>query len=249
MKVANQERIEKLYFELASESRLSILSEMNKQDYKMSEIARTLNLTVTEVFRQIQRLSEALLIQKKPDGTYGITEYGRLVLQLSASFEVIFKHRQYFSTHDLRKIPYQFLNRIGELNSAFLFTDTIENINIVEQLTREAEQYMWGGGPEQPLNIRPILGENIPKGATYKFLFPKRFISTRQLPSEMARAVEWRSMEDLPVNIILTEKGAGICFLLIGGKADYIGFGGRDPMFMNWVKDLFLYYWDKGKRI
>jgi predicted transcriptional regulator len=247
--VANQERIEKFYFELASESRLSILREINKQDRKMCEIARTLSLNATEVFRQLQRLSEALLIQKKPQSTFGITEYGRVVLQLSSSFEFIYKNRQYFATHDFSRLPYQFLNRIGELNSAFLLTDMIENINIIEQLTREAEQYMWGGGTEQPLNVRPILQENIPKGATYRFIFPKRFISTRQLPPEIARAVEWRSMEDLPFTIILTEKGAGICFNLVGGKADYVGFGGRDPMFMNWVKDLFLYYWDKGQRI
>ena len=26
------------------------------------------------------------------------------------------------------------------------------------------------------------------------------------------------------------------------------GFFGKDPAFLNWVRDLFLYYWDKGKR-
>ena len=245
----NNAEVYQLFFELASESRLSILQEITKQESKMSEIARKLNLTSTEAFRQLQRLSEALLIEKKPEGTYGVTEYGRIVLQLSSSFEFIFRNRQYFSTHDFHRLPYQFLNRIGELDPAFLLTDMIGNINIVEQLTREAEQYMWGGGTEQPLNIRPILRENIPKGATYRFLFPKRFISARQVPPEIDRAIEWRSMEDLPANIILTEKGAGICFLLAGGKADYVGFGGRDPMFANWVKDLFLYYWDKGQRV
>jgi predicted transcriptional regulator len=242
-----EDGIEKLFFELASGSRLNILREVNKQDRKMSEITRKLNLTTTEAFRQLHRLNEALLIQKKPDGTFGITEFGRFVLQLSASFEVVFKHRQYFATHDLRRLPYQFLNRIGELNSAFLLTDTMENINIIEQLTKKAEQYMWGGGPEQPLNLRPTLRENAKKGATYRFLFPKRFIASRKIP-ETSHAVEWRSMEDLPVTIILTEKGAGVCFPLIGGKPDYVGFGGRDPIFMNWVKDLFLFYWDKGQR-
>ena len=245
--MADQEGIEKLYYELASESRLSILREISKQDGKMRNIARKLNLSVTETFRQLQRLTEALLVQRKPEGTYGITEYGRIVLQLSSSFEFIFKNKAYFATHDLRWLPYKFLNRIGELNSAFLLTDTVANINTVLDLTREVGQYMWGGGPEQPLNIRPILLENIPKGATYRFIFPKRFIAARRLP-ETAGTVEWRSIEDLPVSIILTEKGAGICFPLVGGKVDYVGFGGRDPMFMNWVKDLFLYYWDKAKK-
>ncbi len=208
-------------------------------------LAKKLDLNTTETFRQLQRLKEALLIEKKPEGTYGITEYGRIVLQLSSSYEFIFKNKAYFVTHDFRWLPYQYLYRIGELNSAALFSDTVANINTVLDLTK-AGQYMWGGGPEQPLNLRPILLENISKGATYRFLFPKRFIAARK--PETAAAIEWRSVEDLPASIILTEKGAGICFPLVGGKVDYAGFGGQDPVFMNWVKDLFLYYWEKAQK-
>lgn len=125
----------------------------------------------------------------------------------------------------------------------------MENINLAERITREAEQYMWGGGAEQPLNIGPILMESIPKGVKYKFLFPQRFIQIRPLPPKMAGAIEWRSFEDLPVNIVLTEKEAGISFCLVGGKADYMGFAGKDPVFLGWVKDLFNYYWEKGKHV
>jgi hypothetical protein len=32
------------------------------------------------------------------------------------------------------------------------------------------------------------------------------------------------------------------------GRVDYAGFIGKDEIFLNWVKDLFLYYWGKGKR-
>lgn len=245
----NQDGIEKLYFELASESRLGILRELNKQDGRMKEIANKLNLTTTETFRQLQRLNDALLAQKQPVGSYAITEYGRFVLQVSSSFEFIFKHRQYFSTHDFRRLPYQFLNRIGELSQATLKTDTMENINTTERITREAEQYMWGGGAEQPLNIGSILEKSIPKGVKYKFLFPERFIPKQPLSPEKSGAIEWRSIEDIPVNFVMTEKEAGISFCLIGGRADYVGFIGKDPMFLNWVKDLFCYYWDKGKRV
>ena len=249
MGLEEQERIEKLYFELASESRLGILREINVAGGKMREIARKLDLTTTETFRQLQRLNEALLVHKQPDGNYAISEYGRFVLQLSSSFEFLYKHRQYFSTHDFRRLPYQFQNRIGELSSASLGTDTMENINLAERITREAEHYMWGGGVEQSLNISSILMESIPKGVKYKFLFPKRFINPRPLPPQMAGAIEWRSFEDLPVNIVLTEKEAGISFCLVGGKADYVGFAGKDTVFLGWVKDLFCYYWEKGKRV
>ena len=245
----NQERIERLYFELASESRLSILQEISKQDGKMREVARKLDLTTTETFRQFQRLTDALLVQKKPEGTYSITEYGLLVLQFSAFFDFIHKHRQYFSTHNIRRLPYQFLNRIGELSQADFSSDVMGNINAAERIAREAEKYYWGGAIEQPLDIRAALLENIPKGVTYKFLFPKRFIPKEPTMPGLAKVAEIRSMEDLPFNVVMNEKEAGISFQFTDGRVDYVSFVGKDPVFLSWVKDLFLYYWDKGNRL
>jgi predicted transcriptional regulator len=46
----------------------------------------------------------------------------------------------------------------------------------------------------------------------------------------------------------ITEKEAFLCFRFIEGRVDYAGFFGKDLAFLNWVKDLFLYYWNKGKR-
>ena len=69
--------LEKLFFELASESRLSILLELQGENLKMQEIARRLNVTPTEAFRQLERLSAARLVQRQPDGTFALSEYGK----------------------------------------------------------------------------------------------------------------------------------------------------------------------------
>jgi predicted transcriptional regulator len=69
------------------------------------------------------------------------------------------------------------------------------------------------------------------------------------IPSPSPRNVELRGLSDIPVTIGITEKEATVCFPLVGGRTDYAGFSGKDPSFLNWAKDLFLYYWDKGKRI
>ena len=53
----------------------------------------------------------------------------------------------------------------------------------------------------------------------------------------------------MPLSIVINENEAGVAFRLIGGRADYAGFTGRDTGFLDWVKDLFLYYWDKGPYI
>jgi predicted transcriptional regulator len=244
----NPAQIESLFFDLASESRLSILRELNEKNWKMNELARKLDLTTTETFRQLQRLVEDLLVQKQTDGTYSISLYGAIVLKLSPSLEFVFRHRDYFSTHDIRPLPYQFLNRISELSKAELGMDIMENINLSERITREAEEYMWGGGSEQPLNIGSIIGEKITKGVKFRFIFHEKFVPKKAPTLEMAQSVECRIMNDIPVNFVLTEKEAGISFNLVGGRADYAGFVSKDSIFVNWVKDLFLYYWEKGKR-
>lgn len=216
----------------------------------MQEIARRLDVTATEAFRQLQRLSEALLVQKQPEGTFAITQYGRLVLQLSSSLDFVFKHRDYFSTHDIMRFPYQFVNRIGELSQTNLITDTMESINKGERMFIEAEQYAWGlvehgRGPEL---MSPIMNERTRKGVKVKMLIPESLLPTAISPVK-APSYEVRGLSDIPAIMAVTEKEAAICFSLVGGRTDYAGFYGKNPMFLNWVKDLFLYYWDKGKRV
>jgi len=248
----NPTGIESLFFELASESRLGILRELNMKNWKMNDLARKLDLTTTETFRQLQRLNEALLVQKQIGGTYAITLYGKLVLQLSPSLELIFKHKEYFSTHDIGCLPYQFRNRIGELSGANLNMNVVENLNKVGQVVGEAEQYMWG--LREGLGIEsmfPIFEEQMRKGIKFRELLPESDLTTYRIGPEMGRSIESRVLppSDVQATFAVTEKEAIIFFPLVGGKTDFTGFVGKDPMFLNWVKDLFLYYWEKGKRM
>ena len=96
-----QEGVEKLFFELSSGNRLSILREVQREDLKTMEITRRLDLTGTEAFRQLHRLSDSNLVQRRPDGSYSITNYGRLVLHLSSAYELLYRHSEYFLTHDI----------------------------------------------------------------------------------------------------------------------------------------------------
>jgi len=245
----DEEGIERLFFELASDSRLSILKEISRQKGKMREISRKLNLSTTDTFRQLQRLSDALLIQKQNDGSYEVTQYGVFVLRFAKVLEFLFRHRKFLSEHDFSRLPNQFLDRIGDLSKAEFSPDTMASINVVQRIIREAEQYVWTGAVEQPLSIRPILVESIPRGVKYMFLFPKRYIAATLTFPGMERAVEWRAIEDIPANFVISEKEAGVSFCLHDGKTDYAGFFGKDPVFMNWVKDVFQYYWAKGTRV
>jgi predicted transcriptional regulator len=214
----------------------------------MQEIARRLDVTATEAFRQLERLSAALLVQKQPDGTFALAEYGKLALQLSSPLTFVNRHRFYFSTHAVMRLPSQFVNRLGELSQAELGLDTIENLNKSERAFMEAEEYSWGMAEGTiPEHMSPIMDERVKKGVKMRFIIPENRLPALASPTT-PKNVEGRGLPDLPAIVVLTEKMAGVCFRQIGGRMDYAGFFGNDPAFHNWVRDLFLYYWEKAKR-
>ncbi len=239
-KMGTREGIEQLFFELASESRIDILSELKNKSLKMNDLAKKLDLTTTETFRQLQRLSEAKLIQKQPEGTYNITEYAKLILELTSSLEFVFKHKEYFLTHDLWQLPPQFIKRLGELSQASLRMGMIESITKSSQMIGEAKQYMWGAIPEPPPETFDQIAQQIPKTVQFKIISP--------LPPAKFANIENRNLPNIPAILGVTEKEAVVCFRFTGGRVDHAGFFGKDPVFLNWVKDLFLHYWDTAKR-
>jgi predicted transcriptional regulator len=240
------EGIEKLFFDLASESRLGIVRELKEQKLKNNELCGRLDLTATEAFRQLQHLTEALLIQRLPDGTYTITNYGKLTLNLLQSLEFTFEHKEYFQNHDVWRLPYQFFNRISELSRSKLCMDTIENMNRTGHILSEAEKYAWAMGEKRLESLGPAMARPVSKGVEFKFMGYECLLPNfNHVPGE-ASYVEIRTLTDVPITIVCTEKEAEICFPSTEGRMDYAAFHGKDQMFVNWARELFLYYWDKG---
>jgi predicted transcriptional regulator len=248
MKVAGEEGLDRLFYELASESRLGIMRTLQTKNYRMQEIARKLELTDTEAFRQLQRLSEAQLIQKQPDGAYTITEYGKLLLLFSASFEFAFKFKQCLLTRNVWRIPDQFISRLGELSQATLSTDAIEMVNNAELLISSAEKFLWIIG-ERPLSFLGAKAtEKVQKGLSVKLLFDEIGRKYFESLPEMKGVFEKKVIPLIPVTLVMNEKIAGINLLSIDGRGDNAIFYGNDSKLLRWATDLFLYYWEQGKR-
>ena len=112
----------------------------------------------------------------------------------------------------------------------------------------EAEQFGWGMAEGHiPESAGPIMEERAVKGLKMKFLIPETVLTAGA--GSAVKNVEIRGLAEIPAIIVLTDKEAAVCLRLIGGRMDYTGFFGKYPMFLNWAKELFLYYWDKGKRV
>jgi predicted transcriptional regulator len=206
----NSEGLDTLFYELASESRLKILQELQINNLRMKELAQKIDVTDTEAFRQLQRLSQALLIQKQPDSAYSITE--------------------------------------GELSQAMLSTDAIEMVNNAEQLILGAEKHLWLIG-ERPLSfLGGKVTEMVKRGVTVRLLFDESCRKFYENMPELKDVFEKRVIEDIPAILVINEKFAGINILSIDGRGDNAIFYGKDSKILKWANDLFIYYWEQGKR-
>jgi len=238
--------VETLFFELASENRLGILRELQSKPLRMQDVVQKLDMNDTEVFRQLHRLSEALLIKRQPEGTYAITEYGKLVLRLSLPLHFAYRNRQNLLTRDVWGLPDEFIDRLGELSEAKVSTDVIEIVNLSGQGIAAAQDHIWVMSDKPLDSARVKVEEQVSKGIKLRFLFPENqrplFKGFREVPE----IVEKRTLPRIPVNLVCTEKVAGVSLLSIDQRPDIALFFGTSGAFLNWASDLFLHYWNQG---
>jgi len=243
------EGVDKLFFELASDSRLAIMEELQAGSLKMQELARKLDLTSTEAFRQLNRLSEAQLVARRADGAYAVTQYGRLVLFLIPSLRFAHHHREYFLAHDVWRLPPQFLSRMGEAMKAELSMSAMVNINRAQRVFMEAEQFSWGMAEgEIPELMAPIMDERLRHGVRMRYIVPERMLPPRDEVAGLEGRLEVRGVPEIPAIIGVSEKAAAVCFRFTDGRMDYAGFFGRDPEFIGWAVDLFEHYWGMARQ-
>jgi predicted transcriptional regulator len=242
------DRLSKILFELASDRRVSILFEVEKRNLKMQQIAKTLDMNVTETFRHLQRLGESKLIEKKPDGTYAITSLGALSIGLLKNLDFILKNEDYFLTHDLSCLPYEFVNRLGELSGGEFCGDTIAQFNRVREMVYEADEYIWAMAEQVESSHVQATNEKVSKGLQFRFIMQQELAKTVKIAPEVEHLKERRYLDRICVTFLINEKESVVNFRRRDGEMDYIGFFGKNERFRKWTRDLFMYYWERAER-
>ena len=228
-----------LLFELSSEERMSIIQNLCQQNIRLSHLAQKLDMTVTETSRQLQRLSDAELISRNSEGLYNTTSFGELLLSLIPSIHFVSKNRAFFLSHDVSNIPIPFVNRFGELVSSSFEVDAVKVIARVTNILNEADEFIWSHSYHILPSHIPILEKKVGEGVEFKGIYLNDFETSSQIASNI------RSVEKIELRILVTEKEAMTGFLSSSGQPDYSAFFSFDPMFINWCKELFQYYWGK----
>lgn len=251
-----------LLFELSNEDRLRILHELDVEAMNVTNLSKALDLTTQESSRHVSRLGAAGLTQKTADGSHRLTFYGKLVLRQLNGLDFVSKHRNYFASHTVARVPPEFVCRIGELADSTYTDDVMAVFYNVDRVFGEAEENIWVITDQYLVSTwYPATTEALERQVKVKQIEAKDWVvppkmkeGIRAKDIETARRarvtghLEEKILEQLGICLYLSEKEVGgVAFPFPDGRFDYLGFTATDENSLKWCSDIFQYYWEKAR--
>ena len=80
-----------------------------------------------------------------------------------------------------------------------------------------------------------------------KAVFEESNLQYYQKIPETKGLLEKKMVNQIPATMLISEKSAAIDLISIDARGDSALFYGSDPQFLGWARDLFNYYWERGK--
>ena len=252
------ERLSGLYFELSNTDRLKILQELRQAPRKLTELSIAIDTTHQQCLRHLRRLTETYLIERNNEGSYEITQYGELVLQLTQGLTFISKHRDYFNSHSLDKVPSEFVSRIDELGESTFIPNVMQVLSEIESIVKNAEDQLHVIINKRTHSIRPYIAEAVRRGVKLNSISITSYVPTIDVKreiniqdeldivkSETIGTTKVADQTDFPVYLYLSEKNLFLSFPLHDGTFDYTGFQSSSPEAVKYCSELFNYFWSK----
>ena len=249
--------VSELFMELGSEIRCSMLVSLSKEPAKLSTLARKFDITVQHAHQNVNRLYEAGLVERN-DGTFQVTEFGRMVTMQIPYFLFIKRHSKFFEDHTLGGIPEKFVQRIGALqncrtvSSATVVFQSLKKIQssagkslkvIVSQAWPE-EGEIFIDRANHGAKILALVGHNT--------IFPRNVIehimpTIKELTAK--GLFERRMVEKVSIAIFIVDNREAA--LVFPNKRDEVDmanlFVSDDPSFCEWCSDYFDYNWERSE--
>jgi predicted transcriptional regulator len=246
-----------LFTELGSEIRCSMLVSLGKGPAKLSSLARQLDITAQHAHQNLNRLCDAGLAERG-DGTFHITEFGRMVTGKIPYFLFAKKHRGFFTEHTLGGIPEKFVQRIGALENCKIVNSVTAVFQSLKKLqsssTRSLKIIVSQAWPEEGeiLIDRAKHGIKISALVGHNTIFPRNVVENivPKIDELIAKGIFERKMvEQVNVALFITDdREAAIAFPNSKGEVDMSTlFVGENTMFCEWCSDYFDHMWKDSK--
>jgi len=255
------EQLAELLFILASMDRLTLLSEIGGEKCKLSQLTTKLSATPPETSKHLTRLRDGKLIEKDSEGFFGLTAFGKIIVNLLPSIKFVSENKEYFLSHDISSLPLEFIERLGELQEG-QYADKVGSVLAhTQQVAQGAEEYIWlmadhRLGDQEYVTKSGKLESS--RTVTWRVIIPADsnidWTELRRTVGTHKGRIEYHLIEDpndIKAGIALNEKIAGVTFHSTMGNLDFnSGFRSSNPLFRKWCEDLFVFHWNKkGRRM
>ncbi len=234
-------KVYELFTELSSENRLGILRILNEKPTTFTSLIKEVDMNSTEASRQLSRLTEARLIEKKGDGNYYNTLFGKLVLSSISDLNFISEKSGFFLKHDTAPIPLDLLRQIDSLSKGEIVTGVYNIINTYEKFIIKG--YLWYMSDDFPRHQLPNVEKKLEEGKKFRAILPKD--PTPMLSEKNRKKIEIKVLDEIKISVIVSDNFSMLELPGLDGKIDQnTAIFGYDDRFREWCKKLFQYYWD-----
>ncbi|MFQ6126381.1 MAG: helix-turn-helix transcriptional regulator [Candidatus Heimdallarchaeota archaeon] len=236
--------LSQLLFELSHGERLKTLLLIRDQAQRHTELTKQLKMSPQETSRHLLRLTEAKLIERDVERIYHLTNLGHIVLTCISSLNVIAKYSDFFLTHEISGIPYEFILRLGELsNSIIRQTDTLSTVSKAIQAIKNTKGQIFLMNVGRLEHVDSIIRQLNNK--EFKCILPTTTANNTLAESKWENC---RYLDKIKLVLLITNDIAAIALPDLTGKMDYSNIlWSNDFSFKKWCKDLFEYYWMTAK--
>jgi len=250
------EQIATDFLELASEQRLNILKNLAENNLNISKLAKLLDATNPEVHRNIGRLYKNGLIVKNPDGNYGLTTFGKAILELIPSFSFISQNKNFFNLHTLDNVEKKFIHRLGDLQSKKKIKGFVKVLEKWKKMHENADKFIYNILFEVPYSkeIIDVISTKLEKKVQIKSIF----FETAVIPEDRKKIFEEQNFQkyitegklerkiskNKTLGLLVTDKEAGVFFQKLDGEQDLGEMLFSDELeFREWCMDYFAECW------
>ena len=228
----------------ANLNRKNILELLNVTSSTMTDLAKKLEISNSEVSRHLSMLSEhGFVIKNARDNKYSISAFGRLSLTVVKPLDFIFSHKQFFENHILTTLEEDFVKTLDSLSDSELIEGTgkvMMNIKQAFDETKERALIMTD-------QMLPFGKEEI----SCKYLVIPEMVKYSENVPQTVEIEGAAYLNDLPLGLlILDNKKALVFFKNLNNEMDYnCCFIVEDERGLRWINKVWEFYWKKAKKV
>ncbi len=247
-----------------SRKRESLLIFLRDGPKTLEEIRKSLEVTSAGMIPQIRKLEEQNLVLQEGK-TYALTDTGVVIAEVFNTFiktmNVIEKHEDFWTTHEIKAIPPPLLEKIGELGNCTVIEHKMENIyephrEFLENILKSKK--IRGVSPIVHPMYPDFFLKMVEKGSDISLIFTRNVFNKikKEYGSLLARGLKLNNGslyvldEDIKLAFVATDVFFSLSlFFKTGGfdpTSDLICF---DKSSVLWGEKLFNYYKERSEEI